>query len=741
MTANDYIPMRPGRLVQRRGQVLVITLLAITLLVGLIFYVYNVGMVVNRRLEMQNAADAVAISGANWMARSMNVVAVNNITQARLLALVAVMDALPVAAEMTIVEEDRENAGEGTLRGGLEAQLARGVPHSSIERGDFLRNGLERILREMQRADETQIQALRALDASFDSDDERQREGGYPIARATHYRHGGGGSAPQGELWRGIFALGNMSEATALSAGELAQANAIRFGRDNNAQLAFMVPADPHLPAKLGSFDDFGVVLMDRLRVGSYEARLHRSNLVNRLRSSRDVLVAVENLGVRGGAIPDFEYPHRLGPFARRYRWRHGYHVGGSSDRIGDSQYNRAGPAGHGGGELAGYVTFGPFDWALRQITHRFGLTGAHGGQADTSRFSHHLRRVATLKLAYMFGLDAPQEIQYAQYWITDYNEAKQFNEDNPGQILRTQYYWAAVNSTVSWDSPLWLREGSQFYGNITPLDNPPAAMWTWPATRVNRWWDIETRRIAPDARLAQRIADRGPVPRGRRFINDRWQVTSELRNIRWERAGDYVWRVKMELGVDQDVRLGLQRQFDAEGNVILHTVYSVGWYVFRGAEVRDPVLITNPTNWLAGDPRPRPILLDTSEGDYDPYAYPLDPDQGWRRENYMFLGVARHSDEANAWPQQFRSANPAGHMLTVAQAKLFNNSSWDLWTADWQVQLAPVTGWAEWTDRLAHDLGDYDRDDDLLTVEQVEEALEQMDSLPADFMDAQLCH
>ncbi|MCK4277383.1 MAG: hypothetical protein KAX78_12765, partial [Phycisphaerae bacterium] len=64
---------RKHRRAGRGGQVLVLTLLAMTLLVALIFYVYNVGGQVNRRTELQNAADAVAVSGAGWMARSMNV--------------------------------------------------------------------------------------------------------------------------------------------------------------------------------------------------------------------------------------------------------------------------------------------------------------------------------------------------------------------------------------------------------------------------------------------------------------------------------------------------------------------------------------------------------------------------------------------------------------------------------------------------------------------------------------------
>ena len=50
------------------GQVFVVMLLGISLLAGLVFYVINVGDQVDRRVVMQNSADATAISGAAWMA-------------------------------------------------------------------------------------------------------------------------------------------------------------------------------------------------------------------------------------------------------------------------------------------------------------------------------------------------------------------------------------------------------------------------------------------------------------------------------------------------------------------------------------------------------------------------------------------------------------------------------------------------------------------------------------------------
>ena len=118
------------RLGGRSGQVLVVLLLGITLLAGLVIYVINVGDQVNRRLAMQNAADSAAVSGSAWMARSMNVIAGNNVAVTRMLALVPHLDSYPLATRMTHEEVDAWEKG-------LADQLGRGIPDS------WMRDGLE----------------------------------------------------------------------------------------------------------------------------------------------------------------------------------------------------------------------------------------------------------------------------------------------------------------------------------------------------------------------------------------------------------------------------------------------------------------------------------------------------------------------------------------------------------------------------------------------------------------------
>jgi len=153
-----------GRSRLRRGAVLIILLTAIFILTGLFVFVLNLGDQENVRLMMQDAADSAAISGSGWMARSMNVIAVNNVTIARLISLVSVMDALPLAAEMTIAEQTAMRRIPDALDP-YDPALPQFTPY---EKENFFNIGLSYIYTEMykQMGDEdgTQMKRLQEID-------------------------------------------------------------------------------------------------------------------------------------------------------------------------------------------------------------------------------------------------------------------------------------------------------------------------------------------------------------------------------------------------------------------------------------------------------------------------------------------------------------------------------------------------------------------------------------------------
>ncbi len=709
---------RGGR---RQGQILVITLLAMTLLVGLIFYVYNVGDQVNRRLELQNAADAAAISGAAWMARSMNVIAMNNVTQVRLIALALVLDSMPLAAEMTVAEE----TGVGSLPIPLEEQLERDVWPIKLDPTNFLHDGLEEIHRQLTRRGtgkqpDTHLDLIETIDRKLDQRDELETEGGFDVAEATQWSIAGrNGSLPHGTIWQAIKAVDELSRAVAASAGVLAQANAVRFGKANRAETAMLVPVEPNIPVQLDcTFQDFQPVLSDHIDFindpasGAPYATGVLTQPVERLRRSADILKEIETVGVRGGAIPDFAWPHRVGPFARVYGWRD-YHWREEGEWW-QTHYRRL---------RIGYSTYGPLEHALRIVLTNFGQMGTqYGGIAYTSRFPHHLRRIAKLKLAYMLELPAPQKIQYSDEWITDYHQARKFigKKENRERVLRTRYYRVVVDSKYdpgpTKKDPRWLtgrlgemREERTFHSwqirppLSGPITNQPLQRWAldWNGVRILPYSDQYTDKVA----------------------NHVW-IRRYKRRVREYRR--FNWPPRPIL--------------DKKGNITgydRYTLYRVEWYVWGGMEIRNEVEISDLLAGADDGDLPAPILLETS-GEEEPEEV---PGGGWRVKPFEYLGVATSSDQAKFWHQKFASRNPQKAALALAQAKLFNNTSWDLWTQDWRVQLTPISRWNEWLSSRK-----WERDANLpietgLTVEDVEFVHQYMEKLPKELVDLYLNH
>ena len=417
---------------RRRGAVLIVMIVAMSLLVGLIFFVFNLGDQINSRIAVQSAADSSAISATTWLARSSNVIAMNNVAEAKLLSIVPVYDAIPLAAEVARKELD----ASGGMLDALRDQLARGLPTEDIatcrlynvngkgeltgagESWRFLDEGLKRILEEItprlttrNTTAETHYQRLVQLDEALNSDDELEPESGaFEVGRVTNW----GDSSGRGELWQAAMALREMSEATAESAATIAQRTAGEFGRANGARSAFVLPIPPQPPYRVGTFEDFLPVLLGRMRVRSEsadiadpmpiegivkrinqideqierirvdvavvdveiaklrqdepdeeeDAKAHttwekdlqrqverRASLLDRIRRLDD---EKENTFSRmhnrcpGGVVPDAAFPHRLGPYAKLYKWRfEDYDWGGGWSRT-------VGGGGQRSGVLAG---------------------------------------------------------------------------------------------------------------------------------------------------------------------------------------------------------------------------------------------------------------------------------------------------------------------------------------------------------------------------------------------------
>jgi hypothetical protein len=157
-------------------------------------------------------------------------------------------------------------------------------------------------------------------------------------------------------------------------------------------------------------------------------------------------------------------------------------------------------------------------------------------------------------------------------------------------------------------------------------------------------------------------------------------------------------------------------------------------------------VNVSNPCNWSRSDLQalppgglPLPMRLDISQGDYDPNN--PSADAGVRRKLFSFLGVAQHTATSSFWQGQFQAANPSGNMVTVAQAELFNNSSWDLWTQDWRAQLVPVSQWDDWTAQMAAGANDASATNGVLQPNQVSTVADYLKRLNSQMVETYIQH
>jgi hypothetical protein len=670
----------------RNGAVLVMTLLGMTLLVSLVIYVYNVGDQVNKRLALQNAADSAAVSGAGWMARSANTTAMNNVAISRLLGILPTMDAFPLSSEMALSEVAEWERGLGRQVSALQAFMDTAPTQA-------LAQTLPGMI-ELQERMATQRDILAPFKAAL-------VDGSFDMETVTNWRASGvGGSAPHGTLWQAACALDDYSVATMDSSGLLAQFNAGRFGKSNEAETAILIPVIPEIPNYRGTLNDFQPTLEGRITV--------RTNSEHSATSGSMV-----RTGANGGAIPDYAYHHRLGPWARllpRHPWRAEQRratawrwVPGTSPsrspilaRGGRGQLPGRGHSARRGGrsgrsvghghnvptawEVYGYSTRGPYWWGMWRV-HRYARgwdsydnydvdrTRNHGKLPDTN-FYEYMSAVSKIKLGYMFPASAaPQTgrlIHYPQ-WRTDYAEALVLAETQEVRITETILYYFDIASSVPEGSADFLKPG-------TFMTNGSLAL----AAHHRGWQDPA--RFRPDA---------APVC-------------------------NYIWKSKDEYEITEYPEIGIRREeiqdgVDAEGNPIMvpkfHPVYMIEFCMFGAIDVGGEVEVSNPCNWNSSELEelPAPVLIDTDMGDYDPDNH--DVDAGFRREYFAYLGMARRAASAQVWGEKFRGANPTGAIHTLSQAKVFNNKSWGLWTQDWQVQLTALNGYPDWVNRVENDL------------------------------------
>ncbi|MEM6392422.1 MAG: pilus assembly protein TadG-related protein [Planctomycetota bacterium] len=209
-----FASLTHSRLTPRRGVILVLTLLGMILLASMVFYVFNTGRHLQQRVQTQSAADAAAYSAAAQTARTMNLVATNNVEMARLVAMINVLDAYPLAIDISITDESEPYMNDVTAQWlAIEHMLGRrgALPPVVVRE---LERARDRIGTPETNEEGTLDTSLRELDQLFKRDPDL-------VTDMTFFQGArggsGGGSGGQGQIWRALQTLDAVSEAAVIS--------------------------------------------------------------------------------------------------------------------------------------------------------------------------------------------------------------------------------------------------------------------------------------------------------------------------------------------------------------------------------------------------------------------------------------------------------------------------------------------------------------------------------------------
>ncbi len=736
---------RPGA-ARQRGVVLVITLLAILLIAGLLAYTMNLGDQVSKKIETQNAADSTAIAGATQMARSMNGVALNNTAMARNIALINVMDAIPLAIDFSLTEvEETKLADSSALYQAVNFQIKQGFNNMALRSPEK-----DLLLREFDKArsaigepggsnqDKSDEAMLRQMDDYF-------KRNPNVITDLTFYNPPG--ASERGQIWNALAGLDKYNKSLIQNMGILAQVNAVEAGEANLPSVAgaaaFIAPVIPSIPTKRGKFNDF----------------------------QRPVL---------SGLLPEDVDNTRTnrGPWDTIYGFRHRQGGGGGYARSGRDQ-------------LADPPRWDP-PVAPSEATYpnRYSVFGTQEAQIRVftrveeqkyyTRLGSHLRNIARIKAGYIWPKrndstnDTLQKINKPDWEVDverdnerstapkldaykegDNDPARERMDENfniiplvPPEVKpqpNTIYTYADYNKNLTGKNRI-IKETMYLVLDVYHADeNPtfdPNRRYTGSADKnkptdwmiqmhgrfhgrlsmnVRNGWADPNGKTPPIGRLRSNIRENQasivpssdpiyklmyPDPRtddyeykmvstGRR---DFYRESIRYETNPWVPAGKYINGGFPELGLEP-IKVGetyvgegdakrLVAVYKAQPYYRTRYIFLVGINIGPDILVRDPYTGFNPN---ASD-APAPTDLDHSL---------IGADTTNKQSYLSVLAFARQPSESEVWAKKFSQAQPHQFVTSVAQAKVFNNHSWDLWTQMWHAQLQPVSNIQTWSERM----------------------------------------
>lgn len=698
-----------------RGAVMVLALLGGFMIVGLIGYAFNTGRHAQLQQQTQSAADATVISGAGYVARSFNTVAMNNVEISRLIAVVQMLDAVPLATEYTLLdvratlERVEEQLGQGVcpVSEDVLTRLVTDADQYASDNFGSLFNGMTADLEALIRSDTgnifnqgstTELEELAELlyeqERLLEEMDEFFNRGSYDVREMTFYDSEFG----RGELWKAMESLDAISLATMEQLEELTQVTAIHAGRRNmrgssGETMAAVAPFDRAIDWQRYDFDDF------------------------------------RNPVVRG-RLPDWvddELTNR-GPYDTIFGWQipHYENVGGGSGGGSGSTTTvsqpgspwSGNPTSNGGGgnaqwELESYSTYGPYQW----LRHRLATMVDEPEVLENSQFVTRVNRMSGNKLNYLWPGSARTWVFLDPQWITSYDQAVDIIESGTPRVAYTQFlrmdyelryvflpYDKTLLQAIGANAPYRTERNTSDWEVIRPRrghTNVPGLERT-----CDYIWDDSWQRLGDDReRSLIRVSS----------ASEHESVVNKLR-----RNDNYTLykadRTEYQSGDDPAEVRWVEYP-------VVRTDIGIYRFIWAGINVGPDVIIRDPNNFASRADLPAPLDFNHAA-----MVRPADGAVGYPGSPFTFLGLSKQPNAAPMWRQLFNTSAYDGH-AGIAQASVFNNHSWDLWTQMWHAQLEPVQDYSQWVDLIQNEI-DLALGYDDLSVSELEEMAEYLRSL-----------
>lgn len=573
----------------RRGLVLVITLLAMVLLGAMVFFVFNLGRNIHERTATQHAADATAISGATFAARSFNLIAMNNVGMTRTLTHTVLLDAMPETIAFTMIDQ-------ASLLEGIDEQLGRRIGRDYlIEEIESIRDQLQTEVDWLVAVDDqlaTRYAITNPLPRDFELPGSAAEEGELDVRELTHF------IAPNvglGQMWRAMLAMDEANQAIQDELAAVTYSTAVQTGRANgmiadagSTEVHLVWPAD-RVPVERGDFLDFQRPFnVGQLPDGADDPLIRRGPFDTVFGLRRPLIESqtrdnTDN-GSRGSGGNDWSEgaPEELGRII--YRNTVGYGTHGLYEEL----RNRT-------------------SWSLWRALR-------------LSRISTHFWRGVEPKRLMLWQQEYDEDELVQPNWIMNYQDALAQADADDDAIVETRY--VRLTFRYERDSPADTR---------VAVDRDVLYRGGWVSQPPE-----------PSDLVAQHI-----------WVDDSYE---------WYNTND-------------------------PDRVFVYENY----FIFAGINIGEPVTLRNPYEGLAGNELPAPM----------DFAHHLFEPNETGRQALSMLAVARRENKPTIWREMFARSGPEPNMVAVAQAKVFNNHSWDLWTQMWHAKLEPVQSYERWVDEL----------------------------------------